>query len=171
MRRGRKVQEQARSKRRTWLWALLAVLCLGLGLYGLRSFRLWQQHKQMLEAATVLELEIMHMSFRHYPEAYGLYSLRTQRRLKLGDLEELGNSEHFKAFSYYQPGTAVPTRWVLADEPGDKPGDPPIRRAHLEGTLLYQDGQQGLFKGDLELEPGGWRVNQVDIQWPDGKKE
>lgn len=171
MRKGRKVLEQDQKKVRWWVWALAALLCLGLGLWGVHSFRLWRQQKQMLEAATVLEMEIMHMSFRHYPEAYGLYSLRTQRHLTIGDLEELGNSDHFKAFSYYQPGTAVPTKWVLADEPGDKPGDPPIRRAHLEGTLLYQDGQQGLFKSDLELEPNGWRVNRVDIQWPDGKKE
>lgn len=170
MRKGRKAVAAEQDVRRGRLFkvaAALALLLLVAGGFGLHRYGLHQQKRQ---AEEILEREIRAMSFRLTNEAYWLYSQRTRERLRREDLDALcRDRQRFIAFSYYQPGTARTQSWALVDDPPDSPGGPPIRRLRLDGTLQYQDGLQGTYRAELELEPGGWRLNSLDVNSPPGK--
>lgn len=172
MRKGRKAVAAEQERHRSRFLGLGCLLLLGLlagGLYGLTR---WELHIQKGRAEEIVEREIRAMSFRSANEAYWLYSQRTRKSLRREDLEAFcRDRERFIAFSYYQPGTSTTTSWAMVEDPPDEPGGEPIRRMRLEGTIQYQDGTQGVYRTELELEPGGWRLNSLDVTAPPGKKK
>jgi hypothetical protein len=159
---GRKALEKknTRAPRAIFLWIGLVFL-LGLGIYGARRL---EAEYQKRKAETVVERVVRSLSFRRVNEAFWLFSTRSREAVSRDDLQAMINDpEQFHTFSYYQPFSSRSTSWELFVR---QEGEVPVRMMILKGSLGYQDGTTGGYEAELELEPGGWRLNHINVKPP-----
>lgn len=159
---GRKALEtrKTRAPRAIFLWIALAFL-LGLGIYGARRL---EAEYQKRKAETVVERVVRSLSFRRVNEAFWLFSTRSRELVSRNDLQAMiDDPERFHTFSYYQPFSSRSTYWELFTR---QDGEVPVRMMILKGSLGYQDRTTGGYEAELELEPGGWRLNHINVKPP-----
>lgn len=165
---GRKALEtrKTRAPRAIFLWIALAFL-LGLGIYGAR--RLEAEYQKRKAEDTINEVMVC-MSTRHVDEAYQFFSVETKKQVSRDDLARLVlDPETYHNFTYYENDTVRTVRYEIYSRKTGNPHYPTLRLIAMRGQVGYQDGKNGKFQAELELEPGGWRVNTLQIDPPAGK--
>ncbi len=163
---GRKARHQQGSRSR-YRWLMFAVL-VALALVGGR----WLESEyQKRRAEDTINRVMDFMSTRHVDQAYQLFSVETKKQLSRDDLARLVlDPESYHNFTYYEPDTVRTDRYEIYSRETGNPQYPTLRLVAMRGKIGYQGGKVGKYQAELELEPGGWRVNTLQIDPPAGKR-